>query len=210
MPIEQTFIYGVILALGLILPLGPQNAFVLSQGINNKNLLQAAAVAATAALSDTLLITLAVSGLSFIILKMAWLKDFILIGGVIFLIYLGFQFWKKTSFITSTQTDHHNNTKTFKLIGIALLLSLLNPYALIDTTITIGTVSLSYTGIDKYAFALGCITTSWLWFFFLIFIGKRLDRFDFIRKYETKAAAVIIWLAAGYLCYEFLTSYFHH
>lgn len=54
----EAFIYGVILAFGLILPLGAQNVFVFNQGAIQKNYINALPTVITAALCDTLLISL--------------------------------------------------------------------------------------------------------------------------------------------------------
>jgi len=198
----STFFYGMIFALGLIVPLGPQNLFVLSQGINNKSSKERLIVASCAALCDTLLIVLAIGGVSLLVFSFAWLKATILTTGVIFLVFLGWQSWKKNSKSVAAKSIVQPKAASLThLISIILLLSLLNPYALIDTVVTIGSVSVGYEGIYKYIFALGCIFTSWCWFYFLIFIGRRIDRFAFIRQYEGKLSAIIMWLAAVYLVY---------
>lgn len=63
----QAIIHGIILAFGLILPLGVQNVFVFSQGAMQPSRLRALPAVLTAALCDTLLILLAVLGLSVIV-----------------------------------------------------------------------------------------------------------------------------------------------
>jgi L-lysine exporter family protein LysE/ArgO len=55
-------LHGAGLALGLILPLGPQNVFVFSQGAVQPRLARALSVVVAASLCDTLLIMLAVLG----------------------------------------------------------------------------------------------------------------------------------------------------
>lgn len=56
----QPIVHGVLLALGLILPLGAQNVFVFNQGANQKKFTKALPVIITAGLCDTFLITIAV------------------------------------------------------------------------------------------------------------------------------------------------------
>ncbi len=60
-----------VLAFGLILPLGSQNVFVFTQGAIQPRLLNALPVAIVASLSDTLLILLAIFGVSVVVLT--WL-----------------------------------------------------------------------------------------------------------------------------------------
>ena len=56
----SAFIYGYLLFFSLILPLGPQNMFVFSQGATQPQLRRALPVVLTVALADTLLILSAV------------------------------------------------------------------------------------------------------------------------------------------------------
>lgn len=67
------FINGFILAFGLIIPLGVQNIFVFNQGATQPTFFRAMPSVLTATLCDALLITLAVLGVSLIVLKLIWL-----------------------------------------------------------------------------------------------------------------------------------------
>ena len=82
----QAIIHGIILAFGLILPLGVQNVFVFSQGATQPYLYKALPAAITAAISDTLLILLAAFGLSLLVLQFAWLRFVLMMIGIIFLL----------------------------------------------------------------------------------------------------------------------------
>jgi hypothetical protein len=70
----QSFLHGLILAFGLILPLGVQNLFVFNQGAAQPNFWRALPVVAAASLCDTVLILLAVQGVSLLLLKFALFK----------------------------------------------------------------------------------------------------------------------------------------
>ncbi len=85
----EAFIHGLILAFGLILPLGVQNVFVFNQGALQKRFIHVLPVVLTASLCDTLLITLAVFGVSLVILGSFWLKTILLSVGIVFLLYMG-------------------------------------------------------------------------------------------------------------------------
>ncbi|MEM9243489.1 MAG: LysE family transporter [Pseudomonadota bacterium] len=191
------FLFGFLFALGLIVPLGPQNMFVLSQGIRKSNRKAIATVVTTVALSDTLLILLAVLGLTLVILKVSWFKDVILIAGIVFLLYLGWQSWRQATELNND--DALVNPSPLKLVLFSLGVSLLNPYAILDTLVTIGSVSLTYHGVNKIAFVTACIMTSWVWFIFLATVGRYLAKLDFFNKHNGHISAIVMWGAAIYL-----------
>jgi L-lysine exporter family protein LysE/ArgO len=86
-------IHGLILAFGLILPLGVQNVFVFNQGAIQPRWRFVLPVVLTASICDTLLISLAVLGVSAVVLGMAWVKVTLLLSGILFLIYMGYSTW---------------------------------------------------------------------------------------------------------------------
>ena len=57
-------IHALLLAFGLILPLGVQNVFVFNQGANQRTIKQALPAVVTASVCDTILILVAVLGVS--------------------------------------------------------------------------------------------------------------------------------------------------
>ncbi|MGC7723192.1 LysE/ArgO family amino acid transporter [Staphylococcus epidermidis] len=71
----QPLIHGLLLALGLILPLGAQNVFVFNQGANQKKISKALPVIITAGLCDTFLIVIAILGVSLILISMPTKKQ---------------------------------------------------------------------------------------------------------------------------------------
>ena len=89
----SAIIHGVILAFGLILPLGVQNVFVFNQGATQPKFSRALPVILTASICDTLLISLAVLGVSVIVLGVYWIKVVLLTLGIMFLAYMGYVTW---------------------------------------------------------------------------------------------------------------------
>lgn len=89
----QATIHGLLLALGLILPLGAQNIFIFNQGANHAKLKRVIPVIITAGLCDTILILLAVIGVSIILLTIPVLQLIIYIIGLIFLFYMTWTLW---------------------------------------------------------------------------------------------------------------------
>ncbi|MFD1739749.1 LysE/ArgO family amino acid transporter [Bacillus salitolerans] len=192
-------IHGIILAFGLILPLGVQNVFVFNQGATQPRFKRALPVVITASLCDTLLITLAVLGVSVLVLGNAGIKVALLSIGILFMIYMGYVTWRSKP---SQQSIDGVAMTPKKQIGFAASVSLLNPHAILDTVGVIGTSSLSYTAEEKLAFTLACILVSWLWFFSLAFIGNKIGKLDKtgnIIFMLNKVSAIIMWGTAIYL-----------
>jgi L-lysine exporter family protein LysE/ArgO len=198
-----SFIHGFILAFGLILPLGVQNVFVFNQGALQPRFIKALPVVITAALCDTLLILVAVLGVSFIILGSFWIKTILIVGGGIFLIYMGWISWK-----SKPSKDKEEVAKKFsfkKQILFAASVSLLNPHAIMDTIGVIGTSSLKYQGEEKVIFAVTCILVSWLWFLGLALAGRisgKLDQSGRFMLVLNKLSALVMWGAAIYLIFS--------
>lgn len=160
----EALIHGFLLALGLILPLGVQNVFVFNQGATHRRFVRALPVVITAAVCDTLLISAAVLGLSVVVLGISWLKTALLIGGVGFLLFMGYSTWISKP---NKKQSEGEVLSPKKQIVFAASVSLLNPHAILDTVGVIGTNSLSYTGSEKWMFFITCIFVSWIWFWHL-------------------------------------------
>lgn len=202
----EPFIHGIILALGLILPLGVQNVFVFNQGATQKKFTYALPSVITAGICDTLLITMAVAGVSIIILQIEWLRTLMFIVGFFFLSYMGWLMWKDTPKLN----NHPESFTPSKQILFAASVSLFNPHAIMDTIGLIGTSSLVYSGVDKWIFSIACILVSWVWFFSLAITGKKIGQIDTngkLLKRINQISAFIIWGMAVYLGSQlFLTS----
>lgn len=202
----EAFIHGVVLAFGLILPLGVQNLFVFNQGALQANLWQAMPAVVTASICDTVLILAAVMGVSIMILSFAWLKTILLAGGFVFLVYMGWLSWKSSG--ESDLTAVGAGLTPGKQIVFAASVSLLNPHAILDTIGVIGTSSLYYSEHSKMLFTTACILVSWLWFFALAFAGRllgSLDNSEQLLAFVGKFSAVFIWGAALYLGHSLIS-----
>jgi len=194
----EAFLHGIILAFGLILPLGVQNVFVFSQGATQPSLLRALPAGVTAAICDTLLILLAVFGLSLIVLQFEWLRITLMTIGIIFLLYMGYSIWRSNP----ANTENSEALPIKKQILFALSVSVLNPHAILDTIGVIGTSALKYSGTEQIMFTVACVFISWLWFFGLTLTGasfKKLDGSGKLMRLFNKCSAVFIWATACYL-----------
>lgn len=195
----SAIIHGVILAFGLILPLGVQNVFVFNQGATQSKFRSALPVVLTASICDTILISLAVLGISVIVLGVYWIEIILLTVGIIFLVFMGYVTWKSKP---NSNSSDEKALSPKKQIVFALSVSLLNPHAIMDTIGVIGTSSISYSGIEKIGFTLACIIISWMWFFSLALIGRQVGRLSDSKRFITtlnKVSALIMWGTAIYL-----------
>jgi L-lysine exporter family protein LysE/ArgO len=195
-------LHGIVLAFGLILPLGVQNVFVFNQGASQPKFKGAIPVVITASICDTLLILLAVFGVSVIVFSVPVLQTVIFSIGLLFLLYMGWSIWNSTP-ANLDQKETAMSPK--KQIIFAMSVSLLNPHAILDTIGVIGTSSLNYMGAEKAAFTIACIGISWLWFLGLAIVGKMIGNFDTegkILKVLNKVSAIIIWGVALYIAIE--------
>ncbi|MDM7862850.1 LysE/ArgO family amino acid transporter [Staphylococcus borealis] len=170
----QAVIHGLLLAIGLILPLGAQNIFVFNQGANQTKFRHALPAVITAGLCDSLLIVLAVIGVSLILMSFPLLQIVVYIIGLVFLLYMAWSLWHEQS----TQLDDQRGISPAKQISFALSVSLLNPHAIMDTIGVIGTSASAYAGSEKIAFTIATISISWLWFIFLAIAGRSVGHFD--------------------------------
>ncbi|MCD8834136.1 LysE family transporter [Staphylococcus arlettae] len=191
----QPILHGFLLALGLILPLGAQNVFVFNQGANHRKLIHAMPVIVTAGLCDTLLIILAILGVSLVLMSLPALQLVIYIIGLVFLFYMAWSLWHEQP--NNLAQQYSMSAK--KQIGFALSVSLLNPHAIMDTIGVIGTSASVYTGSDKLLFSLATILVSWLWFILLAILGKLLGSIDKTGKYIlllNKVSSIIVLIVS--------------
>lgn len=195
----EAILHGMILAFGLILPLGVQNVFVFNQGASQPNILRAIPVVLTASICDTILILIAVQGVSLMLLTFSWLTTILYVIGFFFLIYMGWMIWKSES---TKETIEVKKMTIKKQIIFAASVSLLNPHAILDTIGVIGTNSIQYVDGEKWAFTLSTIAVSWLWFISLALAGRTLGKVDSsgtIISMLNKISGVIIWGVALYM-----------
>lgn len=132
---SEAVIHGFLLAIGLILPLGAQNVFVFNQGANQSKLIKAFPAVITAGICDSILISLAVIGVSLVLMSLPLLQIVIYIIGLIFLLYMAWTLWNETP----DPIKQEGGLSTTKQISFALSVSLLNPHAIMDTIGVIGT-----------------------------------------------------------------------
>lgn len=164
------FFSGLTIALGLLVAIGPQNTFVLKQGIARA---QIVAIVTVCILCDILLITLGVAGLGAFISSQPMLIRIATWGGAAFLALYGFRSFRSAMKASSLQTGGSVQTARRGAILAAMAFTLLNPYVYLDTVVLMGAVSSRFSeALPSYW--LGCVTTAVCWFGGLGFFAGRL------------------------------------
>ena len=163
MPEFSPFYQGLSIGLGLIVAIGAQNAFVIKQGLL-KNQVFIIVLACT--LIDAALIAIGVAGLGAIISSNKILLAIAKYGGVAFLLCYGIKFFRNALKEDILYISNDNTKLKFKKALLTVLaVSLLNPHLYLDTCVLIGTIGSQFSGADRLYFALGAISSSFLWFF---------------------------------------------
>ncbi|KTC98591.1 LysE/ArgO family amino acid transporter [Legionella erythra] len=158
---------GLLLGLSLIMALGPQNVFLIRQGAQRRHAVLSALVCFCC---DLILVCGSVAGLYHVLELHPQFKVGMTWFGVAFLLYYGSKALKSAFQSPSAQSqlpDQQGNNR-LQIILLALGFSLLNPHAIIDSLVIIGTNSAQFPEHQK-AFVLGVATSSLLWFSSLTF-----------------------------------------
>ncbi|RPH26082.1 arginine exporter ArgO [Buttiauxella warmboldiae] len=157
------FFQGFTLGAALILPLGPQNAFVMNQGIRRQYHLM---IASLCAISDLILICGGIFGGSALLMQSPWLLAIVTWGGVAFLLWYG---WGalRTAMSSSVELASAEVMKQgrWKIIATVLAVTWLNPHVYLDTFVVLGSLGGQLADEPKRWFALGTASASILWFY---------------------------------------------
>ncbi|QTF07033.1 arginine exporter ArgO [Brenneria izadpanahii] len=167
------YLQGFIFGAAMILPLGPQNAFVMNQGIRRQYHLM---IALLCSLSDVALICAGVFGGSALLSHSSLLVGVITWSGVAFLLWYGWGAFKavfsKDSAVVKREVMAQSR---WRILATMLAVTWLNPHVYLDTFVVLGSLGSQFTGSGRGWFALGSITASFLWFFALALLAARLS-----------------------------------
>ncbi|MGV6811670.1 MAG: LysE/ArgO family amino acid transporter [Brevirhabdus sp.] len=161
---------GFLLGLSLIVAIGAQNAFVLRQGLRREHVF---AISLTCALSDALLIIVGVGGFSAATKVMPALADYMLWGGVAFLVVYGLMNLRAALKGGEALNPAENRaTPLGQALATCLALTWFNPHVYLDTVVLLGSISAQYPG-REWVFGAGAVIASFTFFFALAY-GARL------------------------------------
>jgi len=166
------FYQGLAVGFGLIIAIGVQNAFVIKQGLLKNHVFIIAFICASI---DAILIIIGVAGLGVIISSNPILLGVAKYGGIVFLLC-----YAAKSFHNAFKGDilyiSNDNAKMSlnKAIVTTFAVSLLNPHLYIDTCLLIGSIGSNFQGSEKFDFAFGAISASFIWFFTISYAARLL------------------------------------
>lgn len=191
------FFQGLTLGAALILPLGPQNAFVMNQGIRRQYHLM---IASLCAISDVLLICGGIFGGSALLMQSPWLLAIVTWGGVAFLLWYG---WGalRTAMSSSVELASAEVMKQgrWKIVATVLAVTWLNPHVYLDTFVVLGSLGGQLADEPKRWFALGTVSASILWFYGLALLAAWLAprlRTAKAQRIINGVVGVVMWFIA--------------
>ncbi len=164
---------GFLTGLSLIIAIGAQNAFVIRQGLSRSHVLLVVLVCAA---SDALLIFLGTGGLGTLIQSKPDLLEFIRWFGVLYLSWFGLKSLRSVFSNQSLEVEDGASSTMKTAIFSVLGFTFLNPHVYLDTVILLGSIANQFED-DRWFFALGASTGSFVWFAAIGFGAKAASRF---------------------------------
>lgn len=165
------FLHGFGTGGSLIMAIGAQNAFVLSNGIKRNHIL---AIALVCSLCDTVLICAGIAGVGAVVTAHPSLGRITLWGGVLFLWWYGCRSIGSALRGGQLASSAQVPTTLGTAITTTLAITLLNPHVYLDTMVLMGCIGSQFSGSRQLLFTIGAILASFSWFFLLSFAGKAL------------------------------------
>lgn len=191
------YFQGLALGAAMILPLGPQNAFVMNQGIRRQYHIM---IAALCAFSDLVLICAGIFGGSAVLMQSPWLLALVTWGGVGFLLWYGWGALKtalsKNIALANSEVMQQGR---WRIIVTMLAVTWLNPHVYLDTFVVLGSLGGQLADEPKRWFAMGTVSASFIWFFGLAMLAAWLSpRLRTVRAQRTINGVVgcIMWFIA--------------
>jgi L-lysine exporter family protein LysE/ArgO len=189
---------GFTIGLAMIVPIGVQNSFLLSQGIKQNFHFTAATLCI---FCDILLMSLGIFGGGALFRSHPLLATLITWGGVLFLTVYGAMLLKAVISSNSQVASKLTKPSTrFAVILTTLAVTLLNPHVYLDTVMIIGSISGQFaTFEDKWAFLIGTALASIVWFYSLTASAARLSPWlskNTVQRVINFTVAMLMWSIA--------------
>ena len=197
-------IEGFALSMGLILAIGPQNIFVVRQGLLRSHIF---VVCLVCSLSDALLIIVGVLGLGSILANIEGADFLISVAAALFIASYGVMRIRSSMNPVGMSISDEKAQGLSSTILTLLAFTFLNPHVYLDTVILIGGASSRYSVDDRFMFAIGAAVASFLFFFALGYGARRLssvlDKPD-AWKFIDRGIACVMFGIAGSIMLPFL------
>ena len=170
----SAFLTGFILGFSLILAIGAQNSFVLRQGLMGRHVF---IVALFCSLSDALLISIGVAGISiflnnYIDLVSNWLF------GISAIWLAGYGVLRVRDAINGNSAlviENASSNGLTSTLSFLAILTFANPHVYLDTVVLIGSISQQFPDNTKITYIIGASLASFVFFFSLAYGAKFLS-----------------------------------
>ena len=196
------FSHGFGLAGGLIVAIGAQNAFVLSQGVKRNHHLT---VALICALSDLVLILAGVAGVGALVSQNQMLLSLAAWGGAGFLFWYGLQSLRSALKGGRLEAEGDAAGSLRSVVLATLAVTYLNPHVYLDTVVLLGSISAQFAGQARFFFAAGAACASFVWFFGLSLGGRVLAPL-FRRVWAWRVLDGLVCLTMWFLAFSLLSN----
>ena len=159
--IATPFLQGLGTGAGLIIAIGAQNAFVLSQGLARNHHLTVALICAA---SDALLIALGLSGMGAVLAGSDSLALWATWFGAVFLFWYGVRSFRSAFRSGSLAPGERMRMGLGATVAATLAVTYLNPHVYLDTVLLLGSIGGRYPVAERFSFGAGAATASLTWF----------------------------------------------
>lgn len=174
---------------GLIVAIGAQNAFVLSQGVRGNHHVT---IALICILCDAIFITAGVAGIGGTVSANPALAQWVAWGGAGFLLVYGCGSLRSAVRGGSLETSDRAALSLSAAILTTLAVTLLNPHFYLDTVILLGGISSRFHGEHRLLFWAGAVSASTLWFICLSLGGQMLAPI-FRKQISWRILDTLVW-----------------
>ena len=171
------FLQGYIIGLTLIIAIGPQNLFVINQGLKKSFVFT---VVLFCSLSDSILIIIGINLSSFIIdINPNTIMILRILGGI-WLVFYGLNKIRQVNKIKNLQNISKVENSLKNIVITLFLITYANPHVYLDTIILIGSISTNFN--SQLFFGIGAVTASFIFFFILGYLSKFLSKYIYSSK----------------------------
>lgn len=167
----NVFFSALALAAGQVVGIGPQNAYVIRQGLARQHIVP---IVLVCIVCDVALISLGVFGLGSVLAHVPGFIPLVTWCGAGFIIWLGIRALRSAWHSHSLKLGDQVVSDKRVAIRTILLVTLLNPYVWLDTVVLIGGVSVAYGAAGRVSFIAGALFASVAWFVTVGFLSGKL------------------------------------
>ena len=165
---------GFLTGLSFILAIGPQNLFVIEQGLKNQFVF---IICLICSISDLILIFIG-------ILLFHYLDNFLtqtvenILSILLILFLVNFIKNKYKENASKKAFNFFESSRSFKAIILKVLgFTFLNPHVYSDTVFVLGNISKNFLISQKFSFGIGASLSSFIFFFLIGYLSKYFSRF---------------------------------